>query len=231
VSPWQFSSVVNCPLVSGGAAESVGVTMDKVDLKKDLKHLYQPSAKDVVDVNVPAFDFLMIDGTGDPNTSKAYAEAMEALFAVSYAVKFMLKKGPKPKDYAVMPLEGLWWADDMSKFSTADKSNWKWTMMIMQPSFVPKEIITAAIAEVRKKKNLAALGKLRLETLSEGHCAQILHIGPFSAEGPTIARVHQFIESHGRKKHGKHHEIYLSDIRKAAPAKWKTIIRQPMTGA
>jgi hypothetical protein len=205
--------------------------MDKIDLKKDLKHLYQPTAKEVVEVDVPAFSFLMIDGKGDPNTSKAYSEAIETLYTVSYAVKFMVKKGPKPKDYAVMPLEGLWWADDMSKFSTADKSNWKWTVMIMQPSFVPQEVVESAIKEVQNKKNLPGLAKLRLESFSEGRCAQLLHIGPFSEEGPTIARVHQFIESRGCKKSGKHHEIYLSDIRKAAPAKWKTIVRQPMTSA
>jgi hypothetical protein len=126
-----------------------------------------------------------------------------------------------------MPLEGLWWADDMSKFSTKDKSNWKWTMMIMQPDFVTAEMIITAIADVGKKKKPAAISKVRFETLSEGKCAQILHIGPFSEEGPTIEKVHRFIDSRG-KRIGKHHEIYLSDIRKADPAKWQTIIRQPM---
>lgn len=201
--------------------------MEKRDLKKELKHLYQPSAQKVVQVDVPTMNYLMVDGTGDPNTSPAYAEAMEALFTVSYAIKFMVKKGPTGIDYGVMPLEGLWWANDMSKFTTKDKSNWKWTMMIMQPSFVTPEIIDSAIADVKKKKNPTAISKVRVEDFSEGTCAQILHIGPFSKEGPTIEKVHLFIDSRG-KRVGKHHEIYLSDIRKADPEKWKTVIRQPM---
>ena len=201
--------------------------MQNVDLKKELKRLYQPSAKEVGQVQVPSLNFLMIDGEGDPNTSQAYAETVEALFAVSYVIKFMVKKGALAIDYGVMPLEGLWWADDMSSFSVSDKSKWKWTMMIMQPSFVTKEIIANAIAEVKKKKNLPALTKMYFEEFTEGLCAQILHIGPFSEEGPTIERVHQYIDTRG-KRTGKHHEIYLSDIRKADPAKWKTIIRQPM---
>lgn len=201
--------------------------MDKLDLKVELKHLYQASAKAVVEVDVPTMNYLMIDGEGDPNTSPAYAAAVEALFTVSYTAKFILKKGSTAIDYAVMPLEGLWWADDMSKFSTDDKSNWKWTAMIMQPSFVSREIIDRAIAEVIEKKNPAAISKLRFAPFTEGRCAQVLHIGPFSEEGPTIAKVHEYIEARG-KRIGKHHEIYLSDIRKAAPAKWKTIVRQPM---
>lgn len=201
--------------------------MKKVDFKKNLKHLYQPSAKAVVEVDVPSMHFLLIDGEGDPNTSKAYAEAVEALFAVSYTAKFMVKKGPMAIDYGVMPLEGLWWMDDMSQFSTANKAKWKWTTMIMQPPPVTKGVITTALATVSKKKNLAALAKLRFERFTEGCCAQTLHLGPFSEEGPTIERVHQFIRSRGGRLTGKHHEIYLSDIRKAAPAKWKTVIRQP----
>jgi hypothetical protein len=201
--------------------------MEKVDLKKDLKHLYQPSAKAVVEVEVPTMNFLMVDGEGDPNTAQAYADAVEVLFMVSYAVKFMVKKGASAIDYGVMPLEGLWWVDDMTTFSTEDKSNWKWTAMIMQPPFVTAEMVERAIAEVKKKKNPAAISKVRLVPFTEGRCAQILHIGPFSEEGPTIEKVHRFIDARGRRS-GKHHEIYLSDIRKADPAKWKTIVRQPM---
>jgi hypothetical protein len=201
--------------------------MDKIDLKKDFKSLYQPSAKHVLEVDVPTFKFLMIDGEGDPNTAPAYAQAIEALFAVSYTAKFMLKKGPQPIDYAVMPLEGLWWADDMSAFVTGDKARWKWTMMLMQPSFVLQDLIGAAIAEVRKKKSLPSIERLRLEEFAEGHCAQVLHIGPFSEEGPTIERLHAYIDARGGRA-GKHHEIYLSDIRRADPKKWKTILRQPM---
>lgn len=201
--------------------------MQKIDLKKDLKHLYQPSGKEVVQVEVPMFNFLMIDGEGDPNTAQEYPQAVEALFSVSYTAKFMVKKGEQALDYAVMPLEGLWWADDMSAFVVNDKSKWKWTLMIMQPFFVEQQVVDAAIAGVRRKKNLPGLSKLRFELLTEGRCAQILHIGPFSEEGPTIERVHDFIDSRSSRT-GKHHEIYLSDIRRADPKKWKTIIRHPM---
>ncbi|WP_039913896.1 GyrI-like domain-containing protein [Cellvibrio mixtus] len=200
--------------------------MEKIDLKKEFKHLYQTSAKKIAEVDVPALNYLMIDGKGDPNTTQVYAEAVEALFSVSYTAKFMLKKGPQAIDYTVMPLEGLWWADDMSVFAGNDKSQWKWTMMIMQPLFVTQSIIHSAIAEVTKKKKLPALSQLRFESFAEGRCAQILHIGPFTEEGPTIEHLHQYIQANGNLA-GKHHEIYLSDIRKAAPEKWKTIIRQP----
>jgi hypothetical protein len=201
--------------------------VQKIDFKKELKHLYQPSAKEVVQVEVPTFQFLMVDGEGDPNKSQEYAQAVEALFSVSYTAKFMVKKGVQGIDYAVMPLEGLWWADDMSAFIANDKSKWKWTMMIMQPHFVANEVIEAAISKVKRTKGLPAVGKLRLEPFSEGLCAQVLHIGPFSEEGPTIERLHSFIDARTGRD-GRHHEIYLSDIRRADPTKWKTIIRQPM---
>ncbi len=201
--------------------------MEKVDLKMELRQLYRASAKEVAQVNVPPLRFLMIDGKGDPNTSPAYAEAVAALFSVSYTAKFSVKKGAQKTDYAVMPLEGLWWADDWSVFTAGDKANWNWTMMILQPSFVPDKTIGDAIAEVRTKKSLPALPKLRLEEFSEGRCAQILHIGPYSAEGPTIVKLHEYIYAHSSLT-GKHHEIYLTDIRRADPMKWKTILRQPM---
>ena len=202
--------------------------MQKIDLKKDLKHLYQASAKDIALVDVPTLRFLMVDGAGDPNTAPEYAQAIEALFSVAYTAKFMIKKEPAPIDFAVMPLEGLWWADDMSAFASGDKAKWKWTMMILQPDFVGDDVIESAVAEVRRKKRLPAIDKLRLEGFSEGRCAQVLHVGPFADEGPTIMRLHEFIDARSGRA-GKHHEIYLSDIRRAAPAKWKTIIRQPMT--
>lgn len=202
--------------------------MKTLDWKKELKHLYQPSANEVVAVEVPAMHYLMIDGKGDPNTAQEYADAVEALFAVAYAIKFMVKKSALAIDYGVMPLEGLWWANDMSKFSTGDKSNWLWTMMIAQPPCVTPAMVETATAEVKKKKNPAALARLRFEEFNEGQCAQIMHLGPFSEEGPNIKKVHHFIETGGYQRRGKHHEIYLSDIRKAAPAKWKTVIRQPM---
>lgn len=201
--------------------------MNKIDLKKEMKHLYLASAREVMQLEVPTLKYLMVDGTGDPNTSQDYAQAIEVLFSVSYTAKFMVKKGPQALDYAVMPLEGLWWADDMSAFASNDKAKWQWTMMILQPAFVPDDIINAAMAEVQRKKNLPALDKLRLENFTEGLCGQVLHIGPFSEEGPTIERLHAFIDARSARR-GKHHEIYLSDIRRAAPQKWKTIIRQPM---
>lgn len=202
--------------------------MRKIDYKKELKQFYDASAKKVEVVDVLQINFLMIDGKGDPNTSQAFQDAVEALFSVSYTLKFMIKKGKEAIDYGVIPLEGLWWADDMSQFSTQNKDNWKWTVMIMQPKYVTVNLVHEAIEQVKKKKDLTALPKLRYEALSEGKAAQIMHIGPFSEEGPTIQKIHAFIEGMQFKLSGKHHEIYLSDIRKAAPRKWTTIIRQPM---
>ena len=207
---------------------SRGTTVQKIDLKKDLKSLYQPSARDVVLVEVPSFTFLMIDGQGDPNTSAAYAQAVETLFSVSYTAKFMIKKGKQAIDYAVMPLEGLWWADDNVLFSVDKKADWKWTAMIMQPSFVEEDLLAAAMDDVVRKKKVTLPPSLRIECFAEGPSAQIMHIGPFTAEGPTVERLHAGIHAMGKTPIGRHHEIYLSDIRKAAPEKWKTIIRQPV---
>ena len=204
--------------------------MEKIDLKKELKHLYQASAKEAAQVEIPTFKFLMVDGEGDPNTSQEYAEAVEALFSVSYTAKFTVKNETRARDYAVMPLEGLWWADDMSVFTANEKSKWKWTMMIMQPSFVADAVVEASIAEVRRKKALPGIDRLRLASFTEGRCAQILHVGPFSEEGPTIERLHEFIDARARRT-GKHHEIYLTDIRRADPKNWRTIIRQPMNAS
>jgi len=201
--------------------------MARIDHKKELSNLYKTSAKEVREVMVPGLNFLMIDGAGDPNTTPAYAEAVEALFSVSYTAKFALKRATPSHDYAVMPLEGLWWADDLSVFENGDRSRWQWTMMIMQPPMVSADVIGAAIEAVSRKKRLPALGRLRFEAFAEGRCAQILHIGPFTEEDPVIQRVHRFIEARGALA-GKHHEIYLSDIRRADSKKWKTIIRQPM---
>lgn len=202
--------------------------MTKRDLLKELKHLYAPSTKEVSRVEVPAMNFLMIDGAGDPNTSQTFKEAVEALFSLSYTLKFTVKKGTLAIDYGVMPLEGLWWADDPSAFATGNKDAWQWTLMVMQPDFITAGMVDAAIAEVRKKKNPPALPKVRFEPFAEGASAQIMHIGPFSEEGPNIVKVHRFIEASGSTLCGKHHEIYLSDLRRAVPEKWKTIVRQPM---
>ena len=199
----------------------------KIDLRKELKHLYAPSAKDVVSVEVPKMNFLMIDGTGDPNTSQEYKNAVEALFSLSYAIKFTIKR-EKGIDYAVMPLEGLWWMDDMTRFSMENKKEWKWTSMIMQPEYVTKEIVGRALDQTRKK-GLPALSMVRFEEYCEGLSAQIMHIGPYSAEGPTIGRIHNFVEKQGCKLSGKHHEIYIGDPRKSAPEKMRTVVRQPMS--
>jgi hypothetical protein len=201
----------------------------KIDLKKELKQLYNPSVKDVTLVDVPVMNFIMIDGSGDPNTSREYQEAVEALFSISYGIKFGVKK-EQEIDYAVMPLEGLWWTEDMSHFSITNKDNWKWTAMIMQPEYVTLEMFEAVRQQVEKKKSLPALSRTRFESFKEGQSAQILYIGPFSAEGPTIDRIHKFIVDRGGSFDGllqKHHEIYLSDFRKTAPEKLKTVIRQP----
>jgi len=210
-----------------GAATEGTLLMTKIDLKKHLKHLYKPSAKEVTAVDVPNMNFLMIDGRGNPNASKQYAEAIEALYGLAYALKFKIKKGEMGIDYGVMPLEGLWWADDMSQFNVNNKEVWNWTMMIMQPEYVTAKLVAEAMSEVGKKKKLTALGKTRFESYGEGSAAQIMHVGPYADEGPTIAKLHEFITRLGRQACGKHHEIYLGDPRKTAPAKLQTVIRQP----
>lgn len=202
--------------------------MTKVDFKKELRQLYKPSPKEVAVVDVPEMNFLMIDGVGDPNTAQEYKDAIEALYSVSYALKFMVKKGESAIDYAVMPLEGLWWVDDMTQFSMENKDAWKWTAMIMQPEYVTEGLVNAALRQVEKKKNPPALSKIGFESFHEGLSAQIMHIGPYSAEGPTIERLHNFIKENGYELRGKHHEIYLSDPRRSAPEKMRTVIRQPM---
>jgi hypothetical protein len=202
--------------------------MEKLDLKKKWKHLYQPLAGAITAVDVPPLNYLMVDGEGDPNLAPAFAQAVEALYSLSYTLKFSLKKSPTPVDYGVMPLEGLWWADDPRVFFETDKSKWKWTAMILQPDFITNAEVDAAFDEVRRKKNPTALDLVRLETLEEGPSAQTLYLGPFSDEAPTIQRMHDFIHASGKQLHGKHHEIYLSDPRRTAPEKLKTILRQPM---
>lgn len=196
----------------------------KLDLKKDLKHLYQPSAQKVVVVEIPDMNFLMIDGTGDPNTAQQYKDAVEALYSVAYTAKFMLKK-EVGIDYAVMPLEGLWWADNGRD---TPKDSWHWTMMIMQPDCINDAWFTRAREQARQKKQLRALDKMRLETLHEGMAAQIMHIGPFDEEPRTLEKLDLFMKEHGYGFQGKHHEIYLSDLRKTAPEKLRTVLRHPL---
>jgi hypothetical protein len=199
----------------------------KIDYKKEFKHLYQASSKDVSIIDVPSMNFLITDGEGDPNTSRSFQSAVQTLFSLSYTLKFMIKKSQHAVDYGVMPLEGLWWADDMTRFAER-KDEWKWTVMIMQPEIVTTDLVNEAVEQLKKKKGLNC-SEVRFDAFHEGKSAQIMHIGPFSEEGPTIERVHAFIKDQGHALSGRHHEIYLSDIRKAAPEKWKTIIRQPMS--
>jgi hypothetical protein len=202
----------------------------KIDYKRELRELYA-AGPDPAIVQVPDLSFLMIDGHGDPNTSAEFTEAVEALYAVAYAAKFALKRTPGGFDYAVMPLEGLWWTPEMSTFTIREKSAWDWTLMIMQPERVTPELYLEACARAAEKRSPAAIDRLRLERFAEGSAAQLMHIGPYDQEGPTIERLHAFIAGQGYERAGKHHEIYLGDPRRSAPEKLRTIIRQPVSAA
>ncbi|GAB4580690.1 MAG: GyrI-like domain-containing protein [Anaerolineales bacterium] len=199
--------------------------MQDLDLKKTYKTLYAPS-KNFETITVPELTFLMVDGHGNPNTAPAYVQAVEALYSVAYTLKFALKKAVD-QNYSMMPLEGLWWVPDMQDFSVTHKDAWNWTMMLLQPLEVTPDLFQQACAEAGKKKDLPALPKMRLKTYHEGLAAQVLYFGAYADEGPTIARLHEFIHAQGGTLSGKHHEIYLGDPRKTAPEKLKTIIRQP----
>ncbi|MHB8918823.1 MAG: GyrI-like domain-containing protein, partial [Desulfocucumaceae bacterium] len=204
------------------------IRMVKTDHKKELKHLYNSSSREVTVVDVPPMNFLMLDGEGDPNTSGQFQEAVEALYSLSYTIKFMIKKGKTAVDYSVMPLEGLWRVDDMAQFSIEAKAGWKWTLMIMQPGYVIEDLFEAALEQAGEKKNLPALTKTRFESFHEGLSVQIMHVGPYSEEGPTVKKIHSYIKGNGFEFAGRHHEIYLSDPRRSDPEKMKTIIRQPI---
>ena len=202
--------------------------MQRVDVRAELKHLYRPSPDKPVFVDVPEMNFLMVDGKGDPNTAQDYKDAVEALFAIAYAIKFMVKKGEAAIDYSVLPLEGLWWADDMSLFMTGNKDEWKWAAMIMQPKYVTIDLFKKAVEQVGKRKELTALAKVRFEGFNEGTSVQIMYLGPYPNEGPTIEALHAFAIDNGYSLRGKHHEIYLGDPGRTAPKKLRTIIRQPI---
>ena len=203
--------------------------MTKVDFKKELSYLYSPSKKEFEVVDVPPMSFFMIDGKGDPNTSQEYQNALEGLYGMAYTLKFKSKLELN-KDYTVPPLEGLWWAQDVMVFkASGSKDEWLWTMMIMTPDWIPTEMVEAARAELRKKKNPQALDNIRFETYHEGLAVQIMHIGPYAEEGPTIARMHsEYIPQNGFIENGKHHEVYISDPRRTAPEKIKTVLRHPV---
>ena len=201
--------------------------MSSVDLKKLYREHYTARVGKPALVEVPPRPFLMIDGQGDPNTSQEYADALAALYPIAYGIRAVIKR-ETGDGYTVMPLEGLWWADDMATFSVEDKSNWKWTMMICQPAAATAEMAAAVIPEAIAKKGLASGDRVRFAVYDEGRAAQVLHVGPYADEEPTIELLHRFIEDEGLERSGLHHEIYLGDPRRTDPAKLKTIIRQPV---
>ena len=203
--------------------------MNKTDYKKELKEFYAAKVDKPVVVHVPKMNFIMIDGKGDPNTSAEYVDAIQTLYPVAYTIKFISKLA-HGNDFGVMPLEGLWWTENMEQFSPHDKSNWLWTAMIMQPDVVTKDIFNQAVQQTKEKKSPTSIDKLRFASYDEGRAAQVMYIGPYADEGPAIQKLHEFINDqdgvlNSSTKH--HHEIYLSDPRRADPAKLKTIIRQP----
>jgi hypothetical protein len=202
--------------------------MGKVDFRRELKDLYAPSSRDFVLVDVPPLSFLMVDGAGDPDTAPAYRHAVEALYAASYALKFASRR-ELGRDHVVCPLEGLWWAEDPSVFGRRAKDEWRWTMMIMQPGWMTADMVAQSLATTAASKDLPALPLLRFETYDEGRAVQILHVGPYDAETPVLARLHQeYLPSHGLDFNGRHHEVYLSDPRRTAPERLRTILRQPV---
>jgi len=200
------------------------------DIKKEYKFLYSPSAKEPQIVEVPGFKYIMIDGKGYPGTSEEFGLKVQVLFSLAYTIKFMMKKDSHASfDFKVAPLSGLWHADDMNAFIDENrKEEWIWTMMVQQPDPVTQTIFDKAIDEVKRKKNLQFIDHASLKVYEEGLCAQILHIGPYNKETPTIEMLHQFIKEKGYTFNGKHHEIYLSDLNRTQPEKLKTIIRQPV---
>ncbi len=200
--------------------------MEKVDFKKLMKAYWQPPVGKFVVVEVPTLRFIKVDGKGDPNTAAEYSAAVQWLYTMSYTLKFASKA--EGRDYGVAPLEALWWAEDMSSFTANDKSKWLWTAMIMQPDWIDAARFATALEKARGKLGEPP-GSLRLETFEEGLSVQTMHIGPYSAEAPTIAMLHnEFLPANGLVETGHHHEIYISDPRRTAPDKLKTVIRQPV---
>jgi hypothetical protein len=211
--------------------------MQTLDLKKQYKHLYQPSSKKVEIVQVPRLQFAMIDGAiekgSEPGKSDSFAEATRTLYGISYTLKFLLKKRKvNPIDYPVMALEGLWWVED-GMFDITVKDNWFYTLMILQPKLITQDVFAEGLEQVRKKKgDSEILSQVRLDCFDEGLCVQTMHIGPYATEPTTVARMRAFAEENGYRdcigRQRKHHEIYLSDPRKADPAKMKTVLRHPI---
>ena len=208
--------------------------MSPIDLVRELKPLYSPSAKAPAIVDVPEIAFLMVDGRGDPNSSEQYEAALQALYGVAYTLKFTLKKAQPERDFKVAPLEGLWWTDgeppSLDELQT-DRDAWNWTMMIAVPDAVTAAEVGAAADAAARRRPLPAAGLVRLERFAEGQAAQLMHIGPYAEEAPTIARLHDFVADQGYELRGRHHEIYLGDPRRTAPERLKTVIRHPVKPA
>jgi hypothetical protein len=208
--------------------------MKKLDLKKQYKNLYNPSAKEVTVINVPRFNFIMVNGIIPANTPVAeapdYLAALETLYGLAYTIKFTCKKRAKdPVDFPVMPLEGLWWTKDShQKFTVSHKDTWYFTAMIMQPKPVTASLFAEASQQLRARKNPAMLNKARLEAFEEGPSIQIMHLGPYADEPATIAKLVAFAAENSYATHGKHHEIYLGDPRRTRPEKLKTVLRHPI---
>ena len=208
--------------------------MIKLDLKKDLKHLYFPSAKKVELVQVPPLKFIMVDGGIEkgqmPGDSPAFQEAMQALYGMAYTLKFMSKlRKENPIDYPVMALEGLWWVTD-GQFDFNHKDNWVYTLMILEPDHITEEMVDEARQQVVKKRGeTPALSRLRLEAFEEGLCVQVMHIGPYATEPATKERMDAFARENGYSLWGRHHEIYMGNPLRAEPEKLKTVLRQPVT--
>ena len=202
--------------------------MSSVDSGDHIERLYRATTSPAL-VQVPPLSFLCLDGQGDPNTSPAYAAAVQALYSVSYAARSAVKRAGGPV-FKVSPLEGLWWAEDMNAFLTGDRSEWHWTMMIRQPDVVSGDLCARLAGEMAEKKPVPAARRLRWMSFEEGAAAQVLHVGPYSAEAPTIERLHGLIRQRGFRLAGRHHEIYLGDPRRSAPDRLRTIIRQPYAG-
>jgi hypothetical protein len=208
--------------------------MSPWDLVKQIKPLYAPSAKHPAIVEVPGLSYLMVDGRGDPATAEAYQDAVEALYGSAYKLKFALGKVDPERDFKVAPLEGQWWADVEQPNRDelqADRDAWNWTMMIAVPDGVTAAEVAAAVEAAARRRPLPAAGRLRLERFDEGLAAQIMHIGPYADEAPTIERLHAFAAEQGYELRGRHHEIYLGDPRRTAPERLKTVLRHPVRPA
>jgi hypothetical protein len=211
------------PMMHGGS----GMAAEKIDLSKAHKELFR-MGKGPFLVKVPELKFLMVDGEGDPNGSQRFQAAVESLYGLAYSIKFISKAQPGGVDFKVMPLEGLWWASSGNPMTMGIRADWQWTLMIMVPDFLNEADLRSARTSLERKKPELELDMVRLETFEEGLSAQILHVGPYTTEGPTIEGLHEFIMEKGYEPHGKHHEIYMSDPRRTVTDAWKTLIRHPV---